>query len=168
MQRASEAAPADFLWQPVRPPRRGASEEMHIAFYAFMLLPGFSLAFHAATLGRSRTSIATYRTRARQAALDSPRLKEMIDAQLSALRPEHGVQMARLRGRAQLPHFSLLAIAEYRARGLSRRELATAFCCSSGTIANCLQWKNQAYDAMSGERRLSAAQMAPPGRRLRG
>lgn len=150
-------------WQPVQPPRRGVSEDQHIAFHAYMLLPGFSISFHAATLGRSRSSVSTYRASAQQAALDNPSVKEMIDTQLLALRPEHGLQMARRRGSAQLPHWSLLAIAEYRNRGFSRRELAVMFRCSPGTIANALQWKNQSYDALSGERRLSVAQLTPPG-----
>lgn len=150
-------------WQPVRPPKRGAHESVRSDFYAYMLLP-LTIAFHAATLGRSRTSIATYRARAQQASLNNPAVQEMINAQLRALRPEHGMQMARRRGRAQLPHWSILAIAEYRDRGFSRRELAVMFRCSPGTIANALQWKNQAYDALSGERRLSAVQRSPPGK----
>lgn len=167
-QPPSDIASTNSPWRPIQPPRRGESDAEKLNnFYAYMLLPGFTLAFHAATLGRSRTSIATYRARAQQAALDNPGVKEMINAQLCALRPEDGLQMAKLRGSAQLPHWSLLAIAEYRSRGLSRRELAAAFHCSPGTIANALQWKNQSYDALSGERRLSAAQLTPPGRFLR-
>lgn len=159
-----EIASTDFPWHPVRPPGRGASEDQHLAFHAYMLLPGFSIAFQAATLGRSRTSIATYRARAQKAALNNPTVKEMINAQLRALRPEHGMQMARRRGRAQLPHWSILAIAEYRDRGFSRRELAVMFRCSPGTIANALQWKNQSYDALSGERQLTSHQRSPPGK----
>lgn len=167
-QLPSEITSPDSPWQPIHPPCRGTNVETHVAFHAYMLLPGFSIAFHAASLGRSRTSIATYRARAQQAALDNPAVREMINAQLCALRSEDGLQMAQLRGRAQLPHWSILAIAEYRARGLRRRELAAAFRCSRGTIAHALQWKNRGYDFMSGERRLSAAQLTPPGRFLRG
>lgn len=152
------------LWQPVHPPKRGANDAAKAAFQAYILLPGFSVAFHAATLGRSRTSIATYRARAQQASLNNPAVQEMINVQLCALRPEDGLQMAQRRGRAQLPHWSILAIAAFRERGLSRSELAVMFRCSPGTIANALQWKNQSYDALSGERRLSAAQRSPPGK----
>ena len=87
----------------------------------------------------------------------------MISTQLGALRPEHGLQMAQRRGTAQIPHWSILAIAHYREQGLSRRDLAAAFCCSPGTVARALQWKNNAYDSLSGERRLSAAQKKPAG-----
>lgn len=162
-----DAGSTDLPWHPVRPPGRGASNEQRTAFHAYMLLPGFSVAFHAATLGRSRTSIATYRARAQRVALDNPAVKEMINVQLCALRPEHGMQMAQRRGTAQLPHWSLLAISEFRERGFSRREIAAAFCCSRGTIARALLWRNRSYDPMSGERRLSAAQLTPPGRFLR-
>jgi hypothetical protein len=156
------AAPADSPWKPVRPPSRGASDQEMISFQAYLLMPGFSIAFHAATLGRSRTSIATYRARARQAEFENPAVREAINAALSALLPEHGLQMAQCRGKSQLPHWSLLAIAEFRERGFSRRELAVMFRCSPGTIANALQWKNRSYDTLSGERRLSAAQQKPP------
>ena len=150
------------LWQPVSPPRRGASNEQNTAFHAYMLIPGYSVAFHAATLGRSRTSIANYRAQARQAELDNPAVRQMLDAFLEALRPEHGLQMAQCRGAAQLPHWSLLAIAEYRARGYSRREIAAAFRCSPGTVAHALQFRNRSYEPLSGVRRLTAAQERPP------
>jgi hypothetical protein len=151
-------------WHPVRPPPRGASIEIKTAFHAYMLMPGFSVSFHAETLGRCRTSIATYRTQAKQAALLNPRVNDLVYATLLGLRPEHGLQMAQSRGTAQLPHWSLLAIAEFRDRGISRRELAIMFRCAPGTIANALQWKNSSYVPSSGERRLSEAQKNPPAR----
>ena len=157
-----EIRSTETQWQPVRPPRRGASDELLTAFHAHILQPGFSIAFHAATLGRSRTSIATYRARARQAELDSPAVREAINAALSSLRPEHGLQMAQCRGKAQLPHWSLLAIAEYRERGFSRRELAAMFCCSLGTVAHALQFRNRSYEPLSGARRLTKGQQRPP------
>lgn len=57
---------------------------------------------------------------------------------------------------------------EYRKRGFSRREIATPFRCSSGTVANVLQGKGTAHGLFSGERRLTHAQRNPPGRRQRG
>lgn len=72
--------------------------------------------------------------------------------------------MARVRGKAQLPAWSRLAMGEYRKWGFSRREIAAAFHCSTGTVANVLQGKGTAYGRFSGERRLTPAQRNPPGR----
>ena len=148
-------------WQPVRPPKRGQSRT---AFHAYMLLPGFSLAFHAAVLGRSLTSIATYRAAAIKAARSDPAITAAVHAAIVKLSHLDGLQMARLRGKAQLPSWSRLAIGEYRKRGLSRREIAVAFRCSPGTVANVLQGKGKTYGLFSGERRLTHAQQYPSGR----
>jgi len=71
--------------------------------------------------------------------------------------------MARLRGNGQLPAWARMAMSEYRQRGHSRRQIADAFRCSPGTVANVLQGKGQAYALFSGERRLTHAQQHPPG-----
>lgn len=155
-------ATSAVLWQPVRPPKRGAGEASRADFNAFMLIPGLSVAFHAATLGRSRSSISTYRRQAQEAATRNLDIAALILAQLSALNAEAGLEMARLRGRAQLPHFSLLAICEFRERGLSRRQIASDFRCSPGTVAHALQFRNRSYEPLSGERRLTTAQQRPP------
>ena len=139
-------------WQPVRPPKRG---EDRTAFNAFMLLPGLSLSFYAAALGRSRSSIAIYRAAAILAAQSDPAILAAVDAAVWAMQAEHGLQMARLRGKAQLPSWSRLAIGEYRKQGFSRHEIATAFRCSPGTVANVLHGKGTSYALFSGERRLT-------------
>ena len=148
-------------WQPVRPPKRG---EDRTVFNAFMLLPGMSLSFYAAALGRSRSSVATYRAAAIEAARSDAAIIAAVDAAVWAMRAEHGLQMARVRGNAQLPAWSRLAIGEYRKRGFSRREIAAAFRCSPGTVANVLQGKGTAHGLFSGERRLTESQRNPPGR----
>ena len=155
-------ASTTVLWQPVHPPRRGASEASRADFYAFMLLPGLSVAFHAATLGRSRSSIATYRRQAQEAANRNPDISSLVLAQLSTLNAEAGLQMAQCRGAAQLPHWSLLAICEFRERGFSRRQIASDFRCSLGTVAYALQFRNRSYEPLSGARHLTAAQQRPP------
>jgi hypothetical protein len=127
-------------------------------------MPGFSLAFHAAALRRSRSTVATYRAAAIEAARSEPAIMAAVDAAVWAMRAEHGLQMAQVRGKAQLPAWSHLAIGEYRKRGFSRRELAAAFRCAPGTVANVLQGKGTAYALFSGERRLTHAQRNPPGR----
>jgi hypothetical protein len=129
-----------------------------------MLLPGLSISFYAAALGRSRSSVASYRAAAIEAAQSDPAITAAVDAAVRAIRAEHGLQMARLRGKAQLPAWSRLAIGEYRKQGFSRRHIATAFCCSPGTVANVLQGKGTAYALFSGERRLTNVQRDPPGR----
>lgn len=152
-------------WQPVRPPKRGQDRK---AFHAFMLLPGLSLSFYAAALGRSRSSVSTYRAAAINAAQSDPAIMAAVDAAVWAMQAEHGLRMARVRGKAQLPAWSRLAIGEYRKRGFSRREIAKAFRCSPGTVANVLQGKGASYGLFSGERRLTTAQRNPPGRWLEG
>lgn len=148
-------------WRPIRPPKRG---EDRTAFNAFMLLPGMSLSFYAAALGRSRSTVATYRAAAIEAARSHPAIMAAVDAAVWAMRAEHGLQMARVRGKAQLPAWSRLAIGEYRKRGFSRREIAAAFRCAPGTVANVLQGKGTAYTLFSGERRLTHAQRNPPNK----
>ena len=150
------------LWQPVSPPRRGADEAARADFDSYMLLPGFSIGFHAATLGRSRSSIATYMRQAREAELGNPAIGSLVLNKLSELNAQDGLQMARLRGRAQLPHYALLAICEFRERGISRRQIAADFRCSPGTVARALQFRNRSYEPLSGARRLTRAQQRPP------
>ena len=149
-------------WQPVRPPTRGASEASRTDFYAFMLLPGLTIAFHAATLFRSRSSIATYRRRAQEAATRHPDIATRVLAQLGALNVDAGLQMAQCRGAAQLPHWSLLAICEFRERGFSRRQIASDFRCSLGTVAHALQFRNRSFEPLSGARHLTPPQQRPP------
>jgi hypothetical protein len=86
-----------------------------------------------------------------------------VEAAVRGMRPEYGLEMARMRGRAQLPAWSRLAIAEYSKRGFSRREIAVAFRCSLGTVANILQGKGLGYAPFSGQRILTATQRVPPG-----
>lgn len=148
------------LWQPVSPPKRGKDRT---AFHAFMLLPGLSLSFYAAALGRSRSSVTTYREAAAEAARSDPAIMAAVETAIVKLSHDDGLQMARIRGKTQLPSWSRLAIGEYRKRGFTRREIATAFRCSPGTVANVLQGKGSAYALFSGERRLTHAQQRPPG-----
>ena len=127
-----------------------------------MLVPGLSVAFHAATLGRSRSSIATYRRQAQEASMRNPDIAARVLAQLGVLDAEAGLKMAQCRGTAQLPHWSLLAICEFRERGFSRRQIASDFRCSPGTVAHALQFRNRSYEPLSGARRLTKGQQGPP------
>ena len=147
-------------WPPMFPPQRG---EDRSAFHAFMLLPGFSVAFHAATLGRSRSSIIAYRRAANNAAERNPQISLAARNAIGSIRAEHGLQMAQSRKAAQLPHWSREAIFEFRKRGHSRDAIARIFRCSRSTVANVLQGKGTGYELFSGRRRLAECQRSPPG-----
>jgi hypothetical protein len=152
-------------WQPVLPPSQGGQgEAQRAAFHVYMLLPGFSLAFHAATLHRSRSSISNYRADAAEAAYIDPKLHDAVYAAVQRIRPEHGLDMARLRVESQLPHWSRLAICYYRKLGMKRRQIAVTFNCSYATVANVLQGKGSAFNPLSGVRSLTSTQLNPPGR----
>ena len=156
--------PGSPAWSPLRPPPRGERDTAKLrAFYAHILTPGFSLSFHAATLNRSLTSIATYRINALQAAKNDPAIMALVKANVRAIGPEQGLAMAKTRGGSQLPYWSRLAMLDWRKRGASRAEIGKAFQCSGGTVANVLQGHGKSYH-LSGERRLTPAQAAPAGR----
>lgn len=148
-------------WQPVPLPKHG---EDRTAFHAFMLLPGLSISFYTAILGRSRSSVSSYRAAAIEAARSDPMVMTIMHATIQGIRAEHGLQMAQLRGKGQLPSWSRLAIGEYSKRGHSRGEIALAFQCSRSTVANVLQGKGTAYSLFSGSRRLTRSQQDPPGK----
>ncbi len=160
----TETSTTSTRWQPVPPPARGETDAaMLIAFHSYILQPGFSLAFHAVTLNRSLTSIATYRAKALQAAQANPGILGMVRARVQAISAEDGLRMAQIRRPAQLCHWSRIAIIHFRKHGLSRRELAVAFETSLSTISNVLQGKGQSYQPFSGERLLTSPQEAPSG-----
>ena len=155
-------------WKPVPPPARGERDAAKLnEFHAYILTPGFSLAFHAATLNRSLTSIATYRGRALQAAQANPDIMDMVRARVQAITASDGVGMARLRGTAQLPYWSRVSVIQHRKQGRSRCELAALFRCGVGTINNVLQCKGSSWAPFSGDRQLTDAQSSPPGKWLR-
>lgn len=146
-------------WHPIRVPARGQDRT---AFHAFVLLPGLSVSFLAAVLGRSRSSVSAYRRAATKAAQSDPAISKTVEATVWAMQAEHGLRMAQLRGSSQLPSWSRLAIGEFRKRGCSRREIAEAFGCSVGTVTNVLQGKGTTYELFSGKRRLTNSQKTPP------
>ena len=148
-------------WQPAKIPKRGQSRR---AFHAFMLIPGLSGSFYGITLNRSKSSVWAYRAAALKAAHLDPTIFDDVAQLVSEIRPEDGLRMARVRGRAQLPSWSKLAICEYQKRGYSCPDIAAAFCCSKSTVANVLQGRRSTFDLFSGARRLTPAQEKPPGK----
>ncbi len=148
-------------WQPPRIPRRGQCRR---ALHSFMLIPGLSCSFFSAALNRSKSSIWSYRADALRAAKADPTIFEDVDQIVAEIRPEDALTMAQVRGRAQLPSWSKMAICEFRQRGHSRSEIAAAFRCSTSTVANVLQGKRAAYDLFTGSRLLTLQQAKPPGK----
>jgi len=148
----------------MRPPRRSDHESDRCTFHAYMMLPGLSDAFHSATLNRSLSSVATYRSNAKRASGTDPAVLVIRGEMLATMRAEDGLAMAQLRGRSQMPYWSRLAICEYRKRGYSRRDIASAFRCSLGTVANILRGSGTGYGILSGERQLTGSQQCPRGK----
>jgi hypothetical protein len=148
-------------WVALPPPKRG---ESRTAFFAQMLLPGLSISFRAQILGRSRSSITSYRAAALEAAKRDPAIKKAVEKQVRAMRPEDGLRMAQMRGKTHLTYWSRLAIIEFRRRGFTRREISAAFHCSRGTVDNVLRGGRGSYSLFSGERKLTQAQKNPPGK----
>lgn len=152
-------------WHPPKPPKRGARYVSKLrAFYAYILSPGFTMAFHSIVLNRSPTSIAAYRAKALRAAKAEPEILEMVTAYVRLIGPQQALEMAQARGAAQMPYWSRLAVCEWHRQGLSRAEIAKAFRCAPGTVDNILHAKGKFFEGFSGNRRLTYAQLAPPGR----
>ena len=148
-------------WQPAKVPGRSQCRR---AFHSFMLIPGLSGSFFSAALNRSTSSVWSYRAEALKAAKADSTIFDDVDQIVAEIRPEDALAMAQVRGRAQLPSWSKMAICEFQKRGYARGEIASAFCCSKSTVANVLQGKRASYDLFSGARQLTAAQQDPPGK----
>ena len=88
---------------------------------------------------------------------------EKMRSMVRAIGPDQGLAMAQVRGDAQMPHWSRLAIRDFRKAGWKIARIAEEFCCSSGTVQHVIQGKGQGYAVFSGERRLTSAQAAPSG-----
>lgn len=134
------------------------------ALWAYLLLPGFSIGFHAAVFGRSRSAVRGYLLEAEAAAARDPSLRRLAKLAISNIRPEDGLRMAAQRGGAHLPYWSRLAIREFRKAGLSRIEIARTFRCSLGSVTNVLRGKQGGFHPLAGTRLLSSTQHSPPNR----
>ena len=165
-QRLRQRLLAQLPWLPA-PLAQSAREheDDQDAFSAYMLLPGFSIGFHASVLGRSRSAIRTYLADAQAAAQVDPAIQVLAANAIAAIRPEDGLEMAVQRKDAHLPYWSRLAIREFHRRGMTRLEIADAFLCSPGTVAGVLQGRSAAYKPLSGVRLLSSTQVSPPNKK---
>ncbi len=146
-------------WEPMAPVTGGADQPL---FHAYILAPGFSTAFHAATLGRSAATICRYRRIANAAVRSDPSVRDLITEFVCSITPEIALAMARARGRTQMPYWSRLAVGEFLKRGMSRKEVARLFKCSVRTVANIVNGKGKSFVALSGSRHLSESQVRPP------
>jgi AraC-like DNA-binding protein len=96
--------------------------------------------------------------------MTSPDDTEVLDF-VASVSPEVGLELAQLRPkRAILPFWSRLAIAAYREAGSDYQTLARLFHCSRNTVRRALKMHAVAYCTITGNRRLTAAQLAllPP------
>ena len=141
--------------------RRRPARSRDLAVY--LLTPGFSRAYHQNALGVSDTTIDKYVQWSRELALGDPTLLDSVSENAASITPEDGLMIAQRRGRAHLPWWSRLAIAEFRHRLGSTGEVAALFNCSRRTVQLVLKTCPIAYDPFSGERRLSRTQASPPG-----
>ena len=106
----------------------------------------------------------TYRANARAAAQRDPEILAQSQQTLRSITPHDAMDMARLRGPAQLPYWSRLAIGEFHRQGVTQVELAANFECSRRTVVNVIGGGGRTYSPLSGARILTAGQQLPPGR----
>lgn len=141
--------------------QRRLTRSRNLAVY--LLTPGFSRAYHQYALGVSDTTVAKYIRWARELALGDQTIFDSVRENAASITPEDGLKMAQRRGRAHLPWWSRLAIAEFKYRLGSTREVASLFKCSRRTVQLAVGTWPVAYNPLSGERRLSRTQASPPG-----
>jgi hypothetical protein len=94
-----------------------------------------------------------------------PGVGEQVLENLYSITAHDGLLMAQQRGRAQLPYWSRLAICEYLEIHRSATAVAKVFACSRRTIYNVQRRACLAYHPLTGDRRLSMSQTAPPAAR---
>ena len=145
-------------------PTRPRCDVARDAYHSYLLMPGFSLAFHATTIGVSTRTVANDRKAALAALVCSPDLLAKAEQLAGSFSAKDGLCMALARGRTQLPFWSRMAICEFAGRGLARAELATMFRCSQSTVGNVLRNIGGGFNVMTGERTLTNSQTNPPAR----
>jgi hypothetical protein len=135
------------------------SRELELA--AYLLTPGFTCGYHQQTLGASNATIWNYTAWARRHAKCSPRIEEMIAANLASITLDDGVRMARRRGNSHLPFWSRLAICD-RLQSESVAKVAAAFNCSRRTVENVRAGRCVSFHPLTGCRQRSRSQRTPP------
>ena len=129
----------------------------------YLLTPGFPQTYHRQLFGVSDTTIAKYVAWSRDLAVTDPSIADVVGENAASITANDGLRFAQLRGSAHLPWWSRLAIAEFNHRLANTGEVAALFKCSRRTVQLALKNLPCSYDFMTGERRLSSTQQAPPG-----
>ena len=130
-----------------------------------LLLPGLTPALLGRLFQRSAGTIRTWRRRALDAGAVDPTVAAEVRRVLGEMTVLDGIWLARRRGPGPLPHWSRLAIKSMCAEGRGQEEVATLFEVHPRTVRNvCSGRPNTGFHPLSGVRRLTAHQSAPPGR----
>lgn len=130
-----------------------------------LLLPGLTPALIGRLLRRSAGTILTWRRRALVAVAGDPSVGAEVCRVLAEMTVSDGVWLARHRGPGPLPYWSRLAIKTMSVEGRKQEELADLFQVHPRTVRNVCRGRFSAgYDPLSGVRRPTAHQAAPPGR----
>ncbi len=131
----------------------------------WLLLPGISPALMQRLLRRSAATVLSWRRRATKSLVAEPSIGADVRRLSDKINASDGVWLARNRGMGPLPFWSRLAIKSMWADGLTHGQLAEVFAIHERTARNvCSGRFGAGFDALSGVRRPTAHQSAPPGR----
>jgi hypothetical protein len=133
-------------------------------FAVYLLTPGFSNAYYVQALGLSDVTLAKYVAWARDLADADPSFEREVVANAASITMEDGVLMAQRRGPTQLVYWSRLALGELLRLTGNTAQVASILRCSQRTVQYAGTTRSGAYDPLSGRRRITASQAAPPGR----
>ncbi len=131
---------------------------------AYVLTPGFSRAYYQQTLGVSNATVWKYTRWAKELLAQDPSIAAMVAANTGSITREDALRMAQRRGNCQLPFWSRLAICELANETRDVHRVAAMFRCSPRTIEYVRSGRCVSYDILTGERRISSSQAAPPAR----
>ena len=137
-------------------------------FYIYLLTPGFSFSYHQHVLGVSDLTLRKYIRLAQRAAALDPTIQNDVMINIASITPADGLQMALIRGRCHLPHWSRLAICQAYSGTDNLCEVARMFMCSPSAARSAVKLTGRAFDTLSGKRRSSSSQSLPSGRWLPG
>ena len=130
-----------------------------------ILLPGLTPALMSRLLGRSAATVLTWRRRASRAHAADPSIGAEVRQLTAEMSFSDGLWLALNRGSGPLPFWSRLAIKGMREEGLTYDQLATMFHVHRRTAQNVCRGRfGTGFDPLSGVRRPTAHQCAPPGR----
>lgn len=131
----------------------------------FLLLPGLSPALMRRVLGRCAATILNWRRMASSIHAEDPSIGAAVRELSKSMTVADGIWFARNRGTGALSYWSRLAIKTMRAEGMTHGQLAAMFHVHLRTVRNvCSGSFGAGFDPLTGVRRPTAHQCAPPGR----